>query len=311
MVKKCTDMMKNRGMEKGLSVFTTVDSELDDPNVWHLGDPTRLNQVLLNFLSNAVKFTHRGSVECKLSMLKKDQLSTVSCSRSSNCADSFIEIGGEAGEAGGGARRSSCSSSGTADLLRIEVIDTGIGLDDCSKLFTAFTQASASVHQKYGGTGLGLSIAKKIVQMMHGEVGMSSSIGVGTTVWAEIPLRRAPVPRKGPASFGVSESLSHHKLHQHILTSSSSGVGADRAKRCSRSSSGESARSVRILIAEDNKVNQKVLKRLLETLGYTDISVAWNGQEAVEAVKASWRGFLEAPGLSGKGRYDIVLMVSE
>lgn len=67
-------------------------------------------------------------------------------------------------------------------------------------------------------------------------------------------------------------------------------------------------KSVRILIAEDNKVNQKVLKRLLETLGYTNISVAWNGQEALDAVKESWGKCLED---ASHGRYDIVLMVSE
>jgi CheY-like chemotaxis protein len=62
---------------------------------------------------------------------------------------------------------------------------------------------------------------------------------------------------------------------------------------------------VKILIAEDNKVNQKVLKRMLETLGYTDISVSWNGQEAVDAVKDSWEKYLVNP---TAGRFDIVLM---
>lgn len=69
MVHKCADMMKYRASEKGLTIATEIDPDLNDPNVWHHADPTRINQVLLNFLSNAVKFTHTGGVQCKLMKL--------------------------------------------------------------------------------------------------------------------------------------------------------------------------------------------------------------------------------------------------
>jgi hypothetical protein len=117
-----------------------------------------------------------------------------------------------------------------------------------------------------------------IVELMRGRVGITSSEGVGTTVWAEIPLRRASPPRKAPdlMKSPVMDNISK-------LASTTGSTGTELSKR------------VRILIAEDNLVNQKVLKRLLETLGYTDITVTSNGQEAVDAVKESWGKYLIDP----------------
>jgi CheY-like chemotaxis protein len=114
--------------------------------------------------------------------------------------------------------------------------------------------------------------------MMHGRIGISSVERIGTTVWAEFPLRRVTAPQKAP-DFDVIKLMSRE----------------DEAK----------SSKVRILIAEDNKVNQKVLKRMLESLGYTDITITNNGQEAVDAFKATWENYLVNP---RSGRFDIVLM---
>ncbi|QUD90642.1 response regulator [Phenylobacterium montanum] len=119
-----------------------------------MGDEPRLRQVLLNFLSNAIKFTSRGRVCVRLSQT-------------------------EAGEV----RR-----------LRIAVEDTGIGIstEQLPSLFDRFTQADASTSRQYGGTGLGLAISKRIMEALGGSVGVESRIGEGSTFWFEIVLEAAP-----------------------------------------------------------------------------------------------------------------------
>ena len=117
------------------------------------GDVTRLRQVLLNFLSNAVKFTQEGSVVVKTSW-----------------------------------RRLKSGSR-----LKIQVIDTGAGIapDTIGRLFERFSQAEVSINRTHGGTGLGLSISKAIVELMGGTIGVDSQPGEGSTFWFEIPTEAA------------------------------------------------------------------------------------------------------------------------
>jgi CheY-like chemotaxis protein len=110
------------------------------------GDPTRLRQALLNFASNAVKFTEHGGISLRAKLLERqgDQL-----------------------------------------LVRFEVEDTGIGIPEegCAGLFQAFKQIDASTTRKYGGTGLGLAITQRLAQLMGGETGVTSKQGCGSTFW--------------------------------------------------------------------------------------------------------------------------------
>jgi PAS domain S-box-containing protein len=118
------------------------------------GDASRLRQILTNLLGNSIKFTATGHVELK-----------VFCSEQSS----------------------------DRIQLRCTVQDTGIGIEPAAleRLFTPFTQADASTTRRFGGTGLGLSIARRFVELMGGEIGVSSTVTVGSTFWIEIPLRIA------------------------------------------------------------------------------------------------------------------------
>jgi len=115
------------------------------------GDPTRLRQILLNLLGNAVKFTSEGEVLLRVTVVER--------------------------------------SSGSA-RFRFEVVDTGVGLteEQRGRLFQAFAQADTSTSRKYGGTGLGLSISQRLCRMMGGTIGAESRPGSGSTFWFELPL---------------------------------------------------------------------------------------------------------------------------
>jgi signal transduction histidine kinase/CheY-like chemotaxis protein len=122
-----------------------------------MGDPTRLRQVLINLLNNAVKFTEKGEV---LTSVTVDE------------------------ESGEGLR------------LHFKVIDTGIGIpgDKIDKLFQPFMQADASTTRRYGGTGLGLAVSKRLVELMGGDIWVESKVGVGTTFHFTIATRKAELP---------------------------------------------------------------------------------------------------------------------
>ncbi|WP_242112886.1 hybrid sensor histidine kinase/response regulator [Luteimonas aquatica] len=144
-------LMDRPAQNKGLRLRLQIDPAVRLPV---RGDPVRLRQVLSNLVSNAVKFTERGSV-------------TVSVRR----------IG----------------ETGAQHLLHFEVRDTGIGiaLDAQARLFQAFTQADASTTRLYGGTGLGLAICKRIVELMGGRIGVESMPGQGAAFWFEVPILKA------------------------------------------------------------------------------------------------------------------------
>jgi len=131
-----------------------------------LGDGGRLRQVLMNFISNAVKFTARGDIHVLVRQTADES-------------------------AGGEARR-----------LRLAVRDSGIGVppDQLDAIFGRFTQADASVSRQYGGTGLGLAISKRIIDMMGGEIGVFSQMGEGSTFWVEVSMPGAAISSRDEAS---------------------------------------------------------------------------------------------------------------
>ncbi len=139
--------------------------------------------------------------------------------------------------------------------LRIEVTDTGIGMSasDLARMFQPFSQADASTSRRFGGTGLGLSICKHLVEMMGGQIGVRSTEGVGSIFWFTLVLQKGTISSK------------------RIENSSAQLEG--------------SPQKLRILLAEDNKVNQLIAIKMLEKSGFRIDAVA-NGREAVDAAQS-------------------------
>ncbi|HEX3916422.1 MAG TPA: ATP-binding protein [Caulobacteraceae bacterium] len=179
------------------------------------GDPTRLRQIMLNLVSNALKFTESGAVTVR------------AC-----CRD---------------------------ERLRLMVSDTGegIGPEVVSSLFAKFTQGDASTTRRFGGTGLGLAICRELAELMGGSIEVESRLGEGSTFTVTVDA-----PRIGEARSGAAAPI-----EQPAAVS-------------------DAARDVRVLAAEDNPVNQLVLKTLLSHAGVTPVIVE-NGALALEAWETS------------------------
>jgi signal transduction histidine kinase/DNA-binding response OmpR family regulator/HPt (histidine-containing phosphotransfer) domain-containing protein len=153
-VEATVSLLGPKAEEKGIDLAVFVDPAARSG---FCGDPTRLRQVLLNLVGNAVKFTEKGGVS--------------------------IEVTAQPSEA-----QSTC--------LRFEIIDTGIGMPEQvrDRLFQKFTQADSSITRRFGGTGLGLAISKQIVELMGGTIGVESEPGRGSKFWFELSLATATSP---------------------------------------------------------------------------------------------------------------------
>ena len=197
-----------------------------------LGDPLRLQQILLNLSGNAIKFTERGEVRLVARLVEDAEASVV---------------------------------------VELSVRDTGIGIapEAIGRIFNPFEQADGSTTRKYGGTGLGLPICQRLVRLMGGEIQVLSTPGAGSTFSFSIRL-----PRTEP-------------LHAPALDSPKGGNEAEKLLKAEFA-------HCRILVAEDDWVNQEVALELLrETLGFA-VDVAPDGAEALE--------------LALQHRYDLILM---
>ena len=180
------------------------------------GDSTRLQQALLNYATNAVKFTEAGSVTLRAAV--QDE------------GSDWI-------------------------LMRFEVADTGIGIppEASDRLFTAFEQADNTTTRKYGGTGLGLAITRRLAELMGGEAGVESTVGVGSTFWftSRLAMRKeVPAPILAPEAPDAEAEI--------------------RRRHAGR----------RILIADDEPINREVARFQLEEAGLV-VDQACDGAEAV------------------------------
>lgn len=210
-----------REIAGGKGVALDCDFAEDAP-VWVRGDPARLRQVLMNLLSNALKFTEAGAVRLSID-------------------------------------RMGVAADGRA-MLCVAVSDTGSGIsaEGQARLFEAFSQADSSVYRRHGGTGLGLAICRRLARLMDGDIAVDSQVGVGSTFRVTLHLAEAEAP--------VSEG-------EDDLFATVAGA--------------------RVLVADDNRVNQLVARAILEAAG-VEVAIAENGREVLELLR--------------RERFDVVLM---
>jgi signal transduction histidine kinase/DNA-binding response OmpR family regulator/HPt (histidine-containing phosphotransfer) domain-containing protein len=151
-VESAIGLMAGKAREKGVDLAVFVDPSIHGV---YAGDPTRVRQVLLNLLGNAVKFTEKGGVSIQV-----------------------FTRPGQAPQGGG------------PPQIQFEITDTGVGIPENvrERLFQKFSQVDSSVTRRYGGTGLGLAICKQLVELMGGEIGVTSRVGIGSTFWFQLPL---------------------------------------------------------------------------------------------------------------------------
>ena len=210
-----------------------------------LGDMGRLQQILINLLGNAIKFTERGEIVLRVSPLRQEENSV---------------------------------------CLRFEVRDTGIGIppEIKSRLFVPFAQGDGRSVRKFGGTGLGLAISKELIERMGGEIHLESIPGQGSVFWftasfalpeGDFQALNAPKSEASPDAAAKQDS---HPEETDPAPVQKSPVG-----------------ETRILVVEDNLVNQNVARLMLRKGGY-EPTIAENGLKAVEAVKS--------------GNFDLVFM---
>jgi PAS domain S-box-containing protein len=161
-----------KAQEKGIKLRLISDSDLHG---YHLGDPTRLNQVITNLVGNAIKFTSEGTVDIILDLVEDRK---------------------------------------TEQVMRIAIKDTGIGIpeDRISGIFMKFSQADASTTRKYGGTGLGLNIANEIVNLMGGEIIVKSKVGEGSEFMFTITLAKAEAPQVDEPNVVQNKSLQGYHI---------------------------------------------------------------------------------------------------
>lgn len=188
------------------------------------GDTAHLKQVLVNLLGNAIKFTDSGRVELSIRLIGDD--STL--------------------------------------RLQFKVIDTGIGIPEKAQatIFSSFTQADPSITRRYGGSGLGTTIAKQIVELMGGNIGFTSTEGVGSTFYFDIPLETAMAEPQQPPG----ETSQGGKIISNVV----SFPGSAKTK----------PKPLTILVADDNSVNLTVTSGLLEFAGHRVIT-AIDGEDAL------------------------------
>jgi len=205
-----------RAQAKGLELMVAIRPDCPRRLI---GDPGRIRQVLGNLAGNAVKFTERGHVLLRVSAPDR--------------------------------------ATGGQHLL-FEVEDSGVGIAPQARLrlFEPFTQADASTTRRFGGTGLGLAICKRLVELMEGEIGVDSDIGVGSRFWFTASLPAA-------ADAAVDERIESAKGD------------------CARDDRDAVRYTGKVLLVEDNDVNRKVASAVLRKLGLAVVEAA-NGREAID-----------------------------
>jgi len=212
-------VLRLKADEKSISFSSEIDVQLPE---YIISDSTRIKQVIINLVTNAIKFTSQGSVKIQVKYQTENNQA----------------------------------------YLLFKVIDSGVGIPDdkIDKIFMAFSQSDSTITRNYGGTGLGLTISKELIDLLKGEIGVISELGKGSTFWFKIPF-----------TIGEAPKQTEQKIDEDDLIN----------------------KSISILLAEDNIINQKVATAIFKKLHH-EIHIAKNGKIAVDMYM--------------KKKYDLVFM---
>lgn len=296
---------------------------------WVMADLVRISQVLVNLMTNAIKFTAGKKSEKKISV----DIGATSIRPTSYPPDVVFF---ESDESVSRVDHTSGEEWGEGDVVYILVAirDTGIGIsiEDQAKLFDRFKQATPRTEEMYGGSGLGLNISRKICQLHGGEIGVSSKEGAGSTFGFFFTVRKSEDQSDGKEKVDADAIKEELVLPDNIVdvpTSKEDELEVLNAPRTEEASNDDNrwnttvelvegmndkdkkeneeridqsaaarTSAKKVLFVEDNLINQKILKRKMELKGF-NVVTANNGKEAVEAFKAS------------NGTFDVVLMDQE
>jgi PAS domain S-box-containing protein len=229
------NLLSKQAFDKNIALQYQINSTI--PNIV-IGDSSRLRQVFINLIGNAVKFTKQGSI--------------------------FISIDGS-------------FVTPTIYEFRFAIADTGIGIagDRIHKLFSPFTQADASINRQFGGTGLGLAICKRLIEMMNGTIWVESRGNVAGKPIPNWVLSSDQNPQGSTFYFAIALPVDNS---QKLVKTSASLYP-------SKLDITTEHRPIKILIVEDNLLNQKIAKLMLEKLGY-EADIVANGQECIDTLSS-------------------------
>ncbi len=241
-IRAALSTQKFAATEKHLLLTSSIDPDIP-PEI--LADETRLRQIVINLISNAIKFTSTGSVSLSVTMKSPGREE--------------------------------------ADII-IAVSDTGVGIDadGMEKLFKSFSQADESITRRFGGTGLGLAISKRIAEMMGGTMWAESVPGEGSTFYARVQIGLIEEECGGCESMETESDQDAPVLYEHAtdIGAESETDGTDYQV----ADAGECPPERRILLVEDNAINQRVAKLMLESIGYS-VDTADCGRTAIQAAR--------------------------
>ena len=262
------ELLSSQAFDKNIELDYLIHPDVD---LIVIGDMARLRQILANLIGNAIKFTSRGSVNISITQILISHY--LRCKLSDHHEETQL-----------------------LRTLQFAVKDTGIGIpsDRLHRLFHPFSQVDASTTRQYGGTGLGLAISKRLCEIMGGTMWVDSNVQEGSTFYFTIT---APVNVCGQPST-ISTSPTSPRSPQSISQNISQGLtnkGLANKSNTSRIYTGLQKPSfvfdphmaknhpLRILLAEDNVINQKVAIHILQRMGY-QADVATNGLEVISAL---------------------------
>lgn len=236
-------LMQAQALAGGLELFMELKAPV--PEMIET-DPTRLSQILINLIGNAIKFTEHGGIKVVVD-LTKEKLEPRIDQDSSDAPPAHIR-------------------------LRIQVMDTGIGINDAqrNRLFQRFTQADPSTTRRFGGSGLGLTISRHLSRMLGGDITISSEVGLGSVFTVEVGIGNA-----GPHKMvSILPPYPHEKLNLKLKNTAANNNPK------------QSKKEITVLVAEDGEDNQRLIVHHLSRAGMKVI-VANNGLEAVDLAVAA------------------------